>query len=71
MVWKTWAPQSRAANTIVRMCRCRIARNECRELARQKRENDAKIRAASAPKNLDSEDVVGTVQADLALGIEI
>ena len=50
VVWKTWAPQSRAANTIVRMCRCRIARNECRELARQKRENDAKIRACIGAK---------------------
>jgi len=50
VAWKTWAPQSRAANTIVRMCRCRIARDECRELARQKRENDAKIRACIGAK---------------------
>ena len=32
------------------MCRCRIARDECSELARQKRENDAKIRACIGAK---------------------
>ena len=49
-VWKRWAPQSKAANFVVRMCRCRMARDECRELARIKRENDAKIRACIGAK---------------------